>query len=140
MGRPLRLWYSRLADVFSLMFDDRPRELTAAWRDQVYEYRFHLVRGLRTGEIKGFSNDGGDLAQDYPRLMELLAEHPVPGRYDVPDLGLTDATLPEIITAIYERHVVGRRPDFAYPVAGERALALQVADGESEEHASEVEH
>ena len=140
MGRPLRLWYSRLADVFSLMFDDRPREPTAAWRDQVYEYRFHLVRGLRTGEIKGFSNDGGDLSQDYLHLMELLEAHPVPGRYDVPDLGLTDTTLPEIITAIYERHVVGRRPDFAYPVAGERALALQVADGESEEHASEVEH
>jgi hypothetical protein len=29
--------------------------------------------------------------------------------YDVPDLGLTDATLPEIITAIYERYVVGQQ-------------------------------
>ena len=132
MGRPLRLWYSELADVFGLMFDDRPREPTAAWQDEVYEFRFHLIRGLQTGEIKGFSNDGGDLAHDYPRLIELLAEHPVPGHYDVPDLGLTDCTLPEIITAIYERYVVGRKPEFAYPVVGERAPALQVADRETE--------
>jgi len=122
------------------MFDDRPREPTAVWQDEVYEYRFHLIRGLRTGEIKGFSNDGGDLAQDYPRLMELLEAHPVPGRYDVPDLGLIDATLPEVITAIYERHVVGRKSEFPYPVASERAPALQVAEGESEECTSEVDH
>ena len=122
------------------MFDDRPREPTAVWQDEVYEYRFHLIRGLRTGEIKGFSNDGGDLSRDYPRLMELLEAHSVPGRYDVPDLGLTDATLPEVITAIYKRHVVGRESEFPYPVASERAPALQVAEGESEECTSEVDH
>jgi hypothetical protein len=132
MGRPIRLWYSKLADVFSLMFDDLDREPTAAWQDELYEFRFHLIRGLRTGEIKGFSNDGGDLAQDYPRLMELLEARPVPGRFDAPDLGLTDATLPEIITAIYERYVVGRKPEFAYPIANERVPTLQVADREME--------
>jgi len=140
MGRPFRLWYSRLADVFGLMFDDCPREPTAVWQDEVYEYRFHLIRGLRTGEVKGFSNDGGDLAQDYPRLMELLEAHPVPGCYDVPDLELTDATLPEIITAIYERYVVGREPELTYPVVGDSASALQVAEGESEECTSEADH
>ncbi len=140
MGRPFRLWYSRLADVFGLMFDDCPREPTAAWQDEVYEYRFHLIRGLRTGEIKGFSNDGGDLAPDYPRLMELLETHPVPGRYDVPDLELTDATLPEIITAIYERYVVGRESELTYPVVGDSVSTLHVADGDSEECTSEVDH
>ena len=132
MGRPIRLWYSKLADVFSLMFDDLDREPTAAWQDELYEYRLHLIRGLRTGEIKGFSNDGGDLAQDYSRLMELLDAHPVPGRYDVPDLGLTDATLPEIITAIYERYVVEQEPEFTYPPISERHPILQVADGKME--------
>ena len=140
MGRPLQLWYSELADVFGLMFDDCPREPTAVWQDKVYEYRFHLTRGLRTGEIKGFSNDGGDLAQDYPRLMELLEAHPVPGRYDVPDLRLTDATLPEIITTIYEQYVAGREPEFAYPVVGDSISTLQVAEGESEECTLEVDH
>jgi len=139
MGRLLSFRFDPFRSYFSMMLVGREREPTAH-DDDTYEFCLHLIRGLRTGEIKGFSNDGGDLAQDYPHLMELLEAHPVPGRYDVPDLGLNDATLPEIITAIYERHVVGRRPDFAYPVAGERALALQVADGESEEHASEVEH
>lgn len=133
MSRPLRLWYSELADVFGLMFNDRPREPTAVWQDEVYEFRFHLIRGLRTGEIRGFSNDGGDLAQDYPRLMELLEAHPIPGRYDVPDLDLTDATLPEIITAIYEHYVFGRETEFAYPAAGEQAPALQVADRPTDE-------
>lgn len=133
MGRPLRLWYSKLADVFGLMFNDRPREPTAVWQGGVYEYRFHLIRGLRTGEVRGFSNDGGDLAQDYLRLMELLEAHPVPGRYDVPDLGLTDATLPEIITAIYERHVVGQESEFAYPLVGDGATALEIADRSTDE-------
>ena len=140
MGRPLYFRFDSFDNYFCLMFDDRPREPTAVWQDEVYEYRFHLIRGLRTDEIKGFSNDGGDLARDYPRLMELLETHPVPGRYDVPDLGLTDATLPEIVTAIYERYVVGQESGFPYPVAGERAPALQVAEGESEECTSEVDH
>ena len=128
MGRPLYFRFDSFDNYFCLMFDDRPREPTAVWQDDVYEYRFHLIRGLRTGEIKGFSNDGGDLAQDYPRLMELLKAHPVPGRYDAPDLGLTDATLSEIITAIYERYVVGQEPEFTYPPISERPPTLQVAD------------
>ncbi len=138
MGKLLILHYYSPWGTFDLLPDERwPVDIA---EDELYKFRLQLLQDRDTGQLVGFSNDGGDLAQDYPRLMELLAEHPVPGRYDVPDLGLTDATLPEIITAIYERHVVGREPDFAYPVAGERALALQVADGESEEHTSEVEH
>ncbi len=39
----------------------------------------------------------------------------------------------------YKQHVAGREPDFAYPVVGERASALQVAEGESEECTSEVD-
>jgi len=124
-----------LADVFGLMCDDRPREPTAVWQDDVYEYRFHLIRGLRTGEIKGFSNDGGDLARDYERLMELLAEHPVPGQYDVPDLDLTDATLPEIIAAIYGRYVAAQAPEPAYPIVGHVVPVLQVADRPADEPA-----
>lgn len=139
MSRSVELHYDEWAGWFTLLFEDRPRQSTAAGADEEYAYLLHPVVSLETEEIVGFSNEGGDLAQDYPRLMELLEAHPVPGRYGVPDLGLTDATLPEIITAIYERHVVGRRPDFAYPVVGERALALQVVDGESEVHASEVD-
>ncbi len=108
--------------------------------DETYNFLLHLVYSHRTGKLIGFTNDSSDLARDYERLMELLAEHPIPGRYDVPDLGLTDATLPEIITAIYERYIVGRESEFAYPAVGEHALAHQVAEGESEECASEVDH
>ncbi len=139
MGTPLNLWYEEPWGMFLLMRTDRPRRPTCAWGDEIYEYRFHLVRTSLTGEIVGFSNEGNDLAQDYPRLMELLAVHPVPGRYDVPDLGLTGATLPEIITAIYERYVVGQQPAFIYPVV-ERVPVLRVAEDEPEEYASEVDH
>jgi len=139
MGRLLSFRFDPFRNYFSMMLVDREREPTAH-DDETYEFCLHLIRGLRTGEAKGFSNDGGDLAQDYPRLMELLEAHPVPGRYDVPDLGLTDATLPEIITAIYERHVVGQEPEPAYPVVGDSVSTLQVAEGESEERTSEVDH
>ena len=98
--------------------------------EERYEFRLQLLLDRHTGQLVGFSNEGGDLAQDYPRLMELLAQHPVPGLYDVPDLNLTDATLPQIITAIYERYVAAGRaePEQIYPIAGAQVPALQVAD------------
>ena len=140
MNRSMEFYYDEWAGWFTLLFEDRPRQPTAAGPDAEYKYLLHPIVNLGTGEVVGFSNEGGDLAHDYPRLMELLIEHPVPGHYDVPDLDLTDAALPEIITAIYERYVVGRKPEFAYPVVGERALALQVAEGEPEECTLEVDH
>ena len=100
--------------------------------DERFNFLLHLVYSHRTGKLVGFTNDSSDLAQDYPRLMKLLAEHPVPGRYDVPDLNLADATPPEIIAAIYEQYVAGRETEFAYPVVGERIPALQVADRDGE--------
>jgi hypothetical protein len=132
MSRLLSFRFDPFRNYFSMMLVDHKREPTAH-DDETYEFRLHLIRGLRTGEIKGFSNEGDDLAQDYPRLLELLEAHPVPGRYDVPDLDLTDATLPEIITAIYERYVVGKEPEFTYPPISERHSTLQVADHPTDE-------
>ena len=132
MNRSIKLYYDEWAGWFTLLFEDRPRQPTVAGLDEEYEHLFHQIIALETGETVGFSNEGGDLAQDYPRLVELLAAHPVPGRYDVPDLGLTGATLPEIINAIYERYVAGEQAHFTYPIAGERVPALQVAEGEPE--------
>lgn len=110
----------------------------ATYDAETYNFLLHLVYSHRTGELIGFTNDSSDLAQDYPRLMELLEAHPVPGRYDVPELGLTDATLPEIITVIYERYVVGREEEFVY-LAEERVPALQVAEDEPEAYDTEVD-
>ncbi|MBL7065121.1 MAG: hypothetical protein ISS49_13070 [Anaerolineae bacterium] len=139
MNRSLELYYDEWAGWFTLLLQDRPRQSTAAGADEEYAYLFHPIVSLKTKEIVGFSNEGGDLAQDYPRLMKLLAAHPVPGCYDVPDLGLTGATLLEIVTAIYEHYVVGQQPAFVYPV-GVRVPALQVAEDEPKEYASEVDH
>ena len=131
MSRSVELHYDKWAGWFTLLFKDRPRQSTAAGADGEYACLLHPIVSLETGKIVGFSNEGGDLARDYRRLMELLEAHPVPGRYDVPDLGLTDAPLPEIITAIYERYVAGREPEFVYPTV-EQAPTLQVADRDSE--------
>ena len=139
MNKSLTLYYNLIFDEFILMQENRQRSPTYACYDEVYAFCFHWILDSVSDEIVGFSNEGSDLAQDYPRLMELLAAHPVPGRYDVPDLGLTDATLPEIITAIYELYVVGRQPAFVYPV-GVYVPALQVAEDEPEEYTSEVDH
>ena len=106
-----------------------------AYEDETYEFRLHLIRSLRTGEIAGFSNDGGDLAEDYERLMELLREKPIPGRYDVPDLSLQDATLDQIITIIYQRFVLGQ--EHRYPMGEERVLAHKVAEGRLDDKEAE---
>jgi hypothetical protein len=71
-----------------------------------YEYLFFPTRDLVTGEIVGFSNDGGYFPEDYPRIMQLLKEHPIGERYDVPELGLVDVTVDQILTAIYEQCVL----------------------------------
>ncbi|NIO71875.1 MAG: hypothetical protein GTN71_23340 [Anaerolineae bacterium] len=74
--------------------------------------------GALTGEIVGFSNDGGYFPEDYLRIMQLLKEHPIGDRYDVPELGLMDVTVDQILAAIYEQYVLApRRED--HPVRGE---------------------
>jgi len=138
MGKLLILHYYNPWDTFDLLPGERwPVDIA---EDELYEFRLQLLQDRHTGQLVGFSNEGSDLAQDYSRLMELLEAHPVPGRYDVPDLGLTDATLPEIVTVIYERYVVGREAEFAYPAVGDSVPTLQVAEGDSEECTSEVDH
>jgi hypothetical protein len=123
MRRELDFWFDSFDNTFVLMLMDRPREPTAVDNDEDYEYLFHFIRGLKTGEVVGFGNDGGDLAEDYNRLMSLLDKKPVPGLYDVPKLGLRDATLDEIIAVIYRRFVLGEDA-VEYPAAEERERPL----------------
>ena len=41
--------------------------------------------------------------------MQLLKEHPICECYDVPELGLVDVTVDQILTAIYEQYVLAPR-------------------------------
>jgi len=123
MARELDFWFDSFDNTFVLMLVDHPREPTAADNDEDYDYLFHIIRGLKTGEVIGFGNDGGDLAEDYDRLMHLLSKKPVPGLYDVPKLGLRDVALDEIITAIYRRFAL-REGAAEYPTAEERERPL----------------
>jgi len=123
MGRELDFWFDSFDNTFVLMLTDHPREPTAVDNDEDYDYLFHLIRGLKTGEVAGFGNNGGDLAEDYERLIHLLSKKPIPGLYDVPKLGLHDAALDEIITAIYRRFVLGEGT-VEYPTAEERERPL----------------
>lgn len=135
MGQPLYFRFdSRFGNYFCLMRTDYVGGPTA-YEDETYEFRLHLIRSFRTGEVAGFANDGGDLAEDYERLMELLRENPVPGRYDVPDLGLWDAALDQIITAIYQRFVLGQ--EYRYPMIEERIPAHRVAEGRLDDKEAE---
>ena len=105
MGKLLILHYYSPWGTFDLLPDERwPVDIA---EDELYKFRLQLLQDRDTGPLVGFSNEGGDLAQDYPHLMELLEAHPVPGRYDVPDLGLTDATLPEISNSRFENCTAG---------------------------------
>jgi hypothetical protein len=123
MGRELDFWFDSFDNTFVLMLVDHPREPTAVDNDEDYDYLFHFIRGLKTKEVIGFGNDGGDLAEDYDRLIYLLKEKPVPGLYDVSKLGLHDITLDEIITAIYRRFVL-RGGAVEYLTAEEREQPL----------------
>ncbi|MGQ9625397.1 MAG: hypothetical protein ACUVV0_00635 [Anaerolineae bacterium] len=106
MGIQLDLWFDSFDNTFALIRTDHLEEPTAVDGDEEYGFAFHLIRGLKTGEIVGFGNDGGNLAEDYYKLMEFLEEKPISELYDVPALNLYDATIGEIITAIYRRFVL----------------------------------
>ena len=83
MKKILRLRYKDNRGYFSLMWTDYAGGGTGN-DTRYYEYLFFPIRDLVTGEIVGFSNDGGYFPEDYPRIMQLLKEHPVRERYDVP--------------------------------------------------------
>ncbi|MFQ5813124.1 MAG: hypothetical protein ACE5I2_08040 [Anaerolineae bacterium] len=104
MKKILRLRYKDNRGYFSLMWTDYAGGGTGN-DTRNYEYLFFPIRDLGTGEIVGFSNDGGYFPEDYPRIMQLLKEHPIRERYDVPELGLVDVTVDQILTAIYEQYV-----------------------------------
>jgi hypothetical protein len=124
MGQKLDLWFQPDSNYFSLILEDHPRGCTGH-DDETYDFLLHLIKSSETGEVIGFSNEGSDLAEDYIRTMYLLEEEPFPGRYDVPQLGLHDATLDEIITSIYHRFVL-EESAVEYPMAEEREQPLQV--------------
>ena len=58
-------------------------------------------------------------------IIPFLGKKPIPGRYDVPKLGLNDVTLSEIITAIYRRFVLGAGT-VEYPTTDEREWPIKV--------------
>jgi hypothetical protein len=108
MTKKLRFWYKVNRGYFSLMWSDYAGEGTG--HDETnYEYLFFPIRDLVTGEIVGFSNDGGYFPEDYPRIMQLLKEYPIRECYDVPELGLVGVTVDQILTAIYEQYVLAPR-------------------------------
>jgi len=105
MTKKLRFWYKANRGYFSLMLSDYTGKGTG--HDETsYEYLFFPIRDLATGEVVGFSNDGGYFPEDYTRIMQLLKEHPIRERYEVPELGLVDVTVDQILTAIYEQYVL----------------------------------
>jgi len=122
MGKKLNLRYESPQGYFSLTWPDYGGG-GMGHDDETYQFVLHVLRSYRTGEIAGFSNEGGELAKDYECIMQLLAEKPIPERYDVPELGLHDAPLDEIITAIYRRFVLGKDA-VEYPTAEEKERPL----------------
>ena len=123
MGEILDFRFDAFDNYFCLMLADYANGPTGH-DDETYDFVLHLIKSFKTGKVVGFSNDGGDLAEDYERLMRLLSEKPVPGLYDVPKLDLHDATLNEIITAIYRRLVLGEG-SVEYPMAEESERPLR---------------
>jgi hypothetical protein len=122
MGEILDFRFDAFDNYFYLMLADYANGPTGH-DDEAYEFALHLIKSFETGKVVGFSNDGGDLAEDYEKIMRLLRKRPIPGRYDVPKLSLHDATLDEIITTIYRRFILGEGA-VEYPKAEEKQQPL----------------
>ena len=122
MRKKLDLHYESPQGYFSLTWSEYRGE-GVGHDDETYDFVLHVLRNYRTGEIVGFSNDGGELGKDYERIMKLLAEKPIAERYDVPALDLYDATIGEIITTLYRRFVLGEKT-----LAERKAPAPEAAD------------
>ncbi len=129
MRKQLDFWYEAPQGYFSLIWPDYGGG-GMGHEDMTYHFVLHVLRSYRTGEICGFSNDGGELATDYPRIVELLRQHPIAERFDVPALGLYDATIDRIIAEIYERYVV-RGETFVPPPWDESQLPAWVREAEA---------
>ena len=123
MGEILDFRFDAFDNYFCLMLADYANGPTGH-DDETYDFALHLIKSFKTGKVVGFSNDGGDLAEVYEKIMRLLRKSPIPNRYDVPKLGLYDAILDEIITAIYHCFVL-REGAVEYPTAEERERPLQ---------------
>lgn len=123
IGESLDFRFDAFDNYFCLMLADYANGPTGH-DDETYDFVLHLIKSFKTGKVVGFSNDSGDLAEDYEKIMRLLRKRPIPGRYDVPKLGLHDATLDEIITTIHRRFVL-REGAVEYPTAEERERPLQ---------------
>jgi len=110
MRKALHFRYEKNQGYFSLIWEDYDGGGTGH-DTRHYNYLFFPIRDLTTGEIVGFCNSGGELPKDYPRIMQLLKEHPIGDCYDVPELGLMDVTVDQILTAIYEQYVLAPRQE-----------------------------
>ena len=72
-----------------------------------------FVRGLniwRTEESgKIVSYEAYMLDRDYKVIMEDLGQNSIETHYDVPELGLTDATITEVLNRCYDEFVLKRK-------------------------------
>jgi hypothetical protein len=140
MGRVLQFDYDQQFDTITLMLEDygtRPREQRPGTAEEVNTYPFllNLIVDLGTGEVVGFGTEGVDFSREYPDIVAAVKANPWPERYDVPELGLIDAALEEILTAIYQRFVLGQ--EHRYPMGEERVLAHKVAEGRLDDKEAE---
>ena len=130
MQKSLYFRYKRQEHYFSLMWQDY-RGRGTALDDITPDFVFQLVRDLKTGEVVGFCNEGGRLHEDYETIRSALRRHPITERFDVPALGLYDATVDRIIAEIHERYVV-RGETFVPPPLDESQLPAWTREAEEQ--------
>ena len=134
MGRALRMRYDRQFDTLTLMLEEywaRPRSERPGTAHEVDTYPFllDLLMDLGTDEVVGFCTEGVEFSVEYPNIVAAIRDRPWAERFDVPQLGLVDATLDEILDAIHRRFVLRERV-IEYPTAEERERPLRaVAEG-----------
>jgi hypothetical protein len=84
--------------------------IDAASPNGAIAYSYEEIRDLAVGrddEGKIFAFEVELFQKRYPRLIRQLQENPLPYRFDVPEAGLQDATMEQVLRWAYKKFVEG---------------------------------
>ena len=106
--KKIRFSFDEKCNEFTLIEEKEGRRTTAF---QYYGYDLSPIMEIvenASGRIVEYTNEGNNLAEDYEELKNLLSKNPIEKRFDVPELGLSSASMDEIVKVIYEKYILNK--------------------------------
>jgi hypothetical protein len=108
MGKVLKLEHELAGGNVYLKLEPRPPG-TSLYNDKLLP-RLLVDLNCKTGQVVGYDSFG--FWEDYPVIIEGLIKKPVPGPFDVPELGLKGVNLKEVYEEIHRRYAPKYRDQY----------------------------